>query len=82
MDQPCLEGTGIPDPDPGPQVSLWITKDMHPTSHFEVQATHLDARQGLQEEALGEGGWGVGGFVGPGWVNTGTRLIHSQKASQ
>ena len=80
MEQARPEGPGIQDANPGPHHRLGIAEHMDPSLHLEIQASSPDARQGLQEESLGDGGFGRS--EGPGWVNTGTRLIHSQKASQ
>ena len=85
MDQASPESPSIADAHPGAQVRVRIAENLNPSIYLQIQATDLDPSQSLQQEPLGEGGRGggeVGGVEGPGWVNTGTRLIHSQKASQ
>jgi hypothetical protein len=81
MEQTTAEDPDIPHPHSGAQIGLGIPESVDLSQYLHLQPTCAKPRESLQEEALGEGGGGIGG-VGPGWVNTGTRLIHNQRASQ
>ncbi len=71
------------DDDPGPQVRGRIAQDQQAFRSHQFQAARGQAPQGPEQQVPGQPAFQAEGS-GPfrGWVNTGTRLIHSHRASQ